>query len=105
MALLRNHLLKQASLLTPVQPGQEGPQAPLGKSFDRRQEKDLFLKVGSEIKQLHDLRHAGSCHVAETGQFRIILNRSLPQQPVKADRESHQPGNAGNETAAPFVNG
>ena len=50
MALLRNHLLKQESLLTPVQPGQEGPQAPLGKSCDRRQKKDLFLKVGSEIK-------------------------------------------------------
>ena len=63
---------------------------------DGRQKKDLFLNIGSEIEQLHDLGHAGSRHPAETGQFRIIPNRLLPQQPLKPDGERHEPRDPGN---------
>ena len=62
----------------------------------RRQKKDLFLNVRSEIEQLHDLRHAGSRHPAEAGQFRIIPNRFLPHQPLKPDGERHEPRDPGN---------
>jgi hypothetical protein len=77
--------LKQAPLLAPVDPADDGPQASLGESLGRRQKKDLFLNVRGEIEQLHDLRDTGTRHSAETSQFRIILHRFLPQQPLEAD--------------------
>jgi hypothetical protein len=57
-------LLKQAPLLAPVDPADEGPQVSLGDALEGRQKKDLFLNVRSQIEQLHDLCHAGP--------FRII---------------------------------
>ena len=63
-------LLKQAPLLAPVDPADDGPQASLGESFGRRQGKELFLNVRSQIEQLHDLRHTGVRHPAEPCQFR-----------------------------------
>ena len=86
--------LKPAPLLAPVDSADDGPQVSLVEALavvqsDRRQKKDLFLNVRSEIEQLHDLRHTGSRHPAEASQFRIIPNRLLPQQSVKADGEGH----------------
>ena len=64
--------LKQAPLLAPVDPADDGPQASLGESFGRRQKKDLFLNVQSEIEQLHDL-----CRVLEKVETRRMNHRSL----------------------------
>jgi hypothetical protein len=80
---------KQAPLLVPVDPADDGPEVSLVEALavvqrNGRQKKDLFLNVRSQIEQLHDLGDPGSRHPAEARQFRIIPNRLLAQQPVKA---------------------
>ena len=70
-------LLKQAPLLAPVDPADEGPQVSLVEALEGRQKKDLFLNVRSQIEQLHDLCHAGPCHPAHGGPFRIIPPQAL----------------------------
>src|ERR1039457_1193123 len=96
---------KQAPLLAPVDPADNGPQVSFGEARavlqrDGRQKQDLFLNVRSQIEQLHDLGDTGTRPPAEALQFRIILNRLLPQQPVKADGERHEPRDPGNGAAA-----
>lgn len=99
---LVHDLPEHTPLLAPVDPPDNGPQVSLREAPDTRQEKDLFLNVGSEIKQLHDLCHAGSRHSSEAREFRIILNRLLPQQPLEPDGQRHQARDAGNGDAAGF---
>jgi hypothetical protein len=48
-------LLKQAPLLVPVDPTDNRPQVSLVEALDERQKQDLFLNVGSQMEQLHDL--------------------------------------------------
>ena len=43
-------------------------------ALEERQKENLFLDVRSQIEQLHDLRHTGSRHPAEAGQFRRRLS-------------------------------
>src|ERR1039458_771110 len=80
-------LLKHAPLLAPVDAADDGPQVSLVEALDERQKQDLFLNFWSQIEQLHDLGHTGSRHPAEAGQFCIIPNRSIPQQPLQPDGE------------------
>ena len=61
--------LLNKALLAPVDPADDGPQVSLVEALavlpgDGRQKKDLFLKVRSQIEQLHDLCHASPCHPA-----------------------------------------
>src|ERR1039458_3040396 len=92
--------LKQAPLLVPVDPADDAPQVSLIEALDEWQKQDLLLKVRSQIEQFHDLCHTGPCHPAEAGQFRIIANRSIPQQLLKPDGERHQPGDPGNRAVS-----
>ena len=64
-------LLKQAPLFRPVDPVGDRSQVSLVEAPEGRQKEDLFLKVGSQMEQLHDLGHAGPGNTAETGQFGI----------------------------------
>ena len=50
----------------PVDATDNAPQVSLIETVDWWEKKDLFLNVGSEIQQLHDLRHAGSRYMAAT---------------------------------------
>src|ERR1017187_2076441 len=93
-------LLKQAPLLVPVDAADDGPQVSLIEALDEWQEEDLFLNLRSQVEQLHDLCHTGPRHSAEAGQFRIIANRSIPQQLLKPDGERHQPGGPGNRVVS-----
>jgi len=89
-------LLKQAPLFVPVDPVGDRPQVSLVEAPDGRQKEDLFLNVGSEMEQFHDLGHAGPGNAAETGQFGIIPNRSRSQQSLHLDGEREQAGEARN---------
>lgn len=73
----REDLPKHSPLLTPVDPADNGSQIPLVQFADRRQEQKLFLKIGSQMQQLHDLgypgtRHALGAHLAQV--MRAITN-------------------------------
>src|SRR5208283_3381129 len=50
---------------------------------------DLLPDIRSEIEQLRNLAHAGSCSPADTGQFRIVLKRFRPQQSIQPDGQRH----------------
>lgn len=51
---------------------------------------------GAKMQQLHDLGDARSCHPAGASQFRIILNRFVPQHSLKSDSKCHEPGDPRN---------
>jgi hypothetical protein len=87
--------LEHAPLLVPVDPAHNGPQVSLVEAVPVRKEKDVFLNIGSQIQQLHDLGHPGSRHVAEPGQLGIVPKRLPPQQPVKPDGKCHETGDPG----------
>jgi hypothetical protein len=59
----------------------------------------LFLNVGNEVPQPHNLRDSRSLHPATTGQFRKSPNFFLPQQAFKPDVQSHEPGDPRNRVA------
>ena len=59
-----------------------------------REEEDLFLDVGGEVQEHHDLGHARWCDVAEVGEFRLVGNDAVTNQLVAADCECHEAGNA-----------
>jgi hypothetical protein len=91
--------VKHPPLLIPVDPADNRSQVSVVKALDWRQKEDLFLDIGCEIEQLHDLRYAGSRHPAATGQFRIIPNLLLSQQSFKPDRQRHESGDPWNRVA------
>ena len=98
-------LLKEAPLLVPVDPADNGPKVSLVKALDEWQKQDLFLYVRSQVEQPHDLCHTGSAHPAQARQFRIVPNRLIPQLPFKPDSERHEARYPGNRAARRFATG
>ena len=41
------------------------------------QKQDLFLNVGGQIQQVHNLRDAGTADLTQTSQGRVVRNHSL----------------------------
>ena len=76
-------LLKQAPLLVPVDPADNGPQVSLVEGLEGPQKQDLFLDVRRKMKQLHDLGDAGARYPAAAGQLGIVGNGLLSQQSFK----------------------
>ena len=98
-------LLKHTTLLVPVDQPNDGPKVPLIETADVRQKEKLFLNIGSEVEELHDLGHAGSRYSAQSGEFGIVANRFLSQQPVKPEGQRHKPSDPGNRADSDFANG
>ena len=73
-------------LLPPIPLGCDGPTVTFADripaSLRRRQKQDLFLDVGGQIQQVHDLRQPGPGDVAQAGQLGLV-GYSLPENPVK----------------------
>src|ERR1035437_1179920 len=87
----------------PVDATDTAPQVPLIETVDWRGKKDLFLNVGSEIEQLHDLRHADSRHPAPASKLRIVPNLLRPHESLKPDGEGHKAGDPRNGVASAFA--
>ena len=47
--------------------------------LDSREEQDLFLEVGCQMKQAHDLRDARPADLAEPGQLGVVANGATVQ--------------------------
>jgi FKBP-type peptidyl-prolyl cis-trans isomerase len=45
--------------------------------LNSREEQDLFLEVGCQMKQAHDLRDARPADLAEPGQLGVVANRPV----------------------------
>src|ERR1035437_7486197 len=97
--------MKQGALFMPVDATDNAPQVSLIETVDWREKKDLFLNVGSEIEQLHDLRHAGSPYIAATSLLRLISNPFRPHEFLKPDGEGHKAGGPRNGVATAFALG
>jgi hypothetical protein len=87
----------------PVDATDNAPQVSLIETVDWWEKKDLFLNVGSEIEQLHDLRHAGSRHPAPASKLRIVPNLFRPHESLKPDGEGHKAGDPRNGVAGCWV--
>jgi hypothetical protein len=93
---MASDFLKHAPLLFPVDLPDDRPQVPLVEPLSVRQKQNLFLKVGSEKKQFHDLGNPRSRHPAQMSQFRIVPNPVATQQTLKPNGERHEPRDPGN---------
>src|ERR1035437_10988158 len=96
-------LLEHAPLLGPIDRTDNRSQVSFVEPLERRQKEDLFLNVGREVEQLHDLCYAGSRHPAQAGQFRVVPNRPSAHESLKPDGDRHKtgdPGNGGADTIA-----
>ena len=51
---------------------------------------------GSQIQQVHDLCEPRPSHPPNPRQLRVIAHLSRPNQPIKPNRQRHQPGYARN---------
>src|SRR4029077_11129128 len=52
---------------------------------------DLLLNFRSQVKKVHDLRHASAGHVSEASEISVVANFATIDQVLKLDGESHQP--------------
>src|SRR5690606_32301145 len=70
--LIERQALPESALLSPVRLGGDGPNMVLADRITAlggaRQEQDRLLDVRRELQQVHDLRHPGAGHVAQTRQ-------------------------------------
>jgi hypothetical protein len=57
--------VKQGALFMPVDATDNAPQISLIETVDSWEKKDLFLNIGSEIEQLHDLSYSCPRHPAQ----------------------------------------
>jgi hypothetical protein len=81
------------SLLSPIERGDE--EADVGfldnvaAALGARQEQELFLEVGSQVQERHDLRHARRRDLAETGQLRLVGHDPIVDQLLATDGQGH----------------
>ena len=75
--------MKHPPLHAPVQLRDDGSQISLVEAFDLGKKKNLFLKIGSKLQQLCDLRHARAGHASQLGELCIIPDRFLANQRFK----------------------
>ena len=72
-------------------------------SLRGRQAQDMLLYVRGQLKEVHDLRHPCPGHVPEAGQVGLVGYGAGPDQVVvEADRQGHQPADAGRRPAFPL---
>jgi hypothetical protein len=72
-------------------------QIPLIETPDFRQKQKLFLKIGRQLQELHDLAHARACYTTQLSKLRIILNGFIFNESLQSYGECHQPGDPRNE--------
>jgi hypothetical protein len=57
-----------------------------------RQEKNLFLDIGSQMQQVQYLADAGATDFTQAGQFRLIGDGALPDKSIEPNGQGHEPG-------------
>ena len=88
-------LLEAAALLVPVGFGGDGADLTLGDWGSAveigLEEKQLFLKIGGEVAEVHDLAQTCSCDLAGSRQVGLRSEAARCQSVVEMDGDRHQP--------------
>jgi len=81
-------------LLSPFHFGSDRPHVALGDwiaaAEDAGKVEELFLDVGGQVQEVHDLRDTGAGDVPEVRQLGLVADRPRTEQAVELDRQGHQ---------------